>query len=106
MRSAISGSFCMVAGLELTRMTSKPSARSARQACEPEKSNSAAWPILIGPEPRIMIRWMSSRRGIRQHLAWIVGVRPSSPSPRFPRSGRIAAPHRVAREPPRGDTER
>ena len=35
MRSAISGSVMMVAGLLLTRMTSSPSARSALHACVP-----------------------------------------------------------------------
>jgi len=34
--SANSGSVMMVAGLELTRLTRIPSARSTRQACVPE----------------------------------------------------------------------
>ena len=68
MRSAISGSFCMVAGLELISTISYPSARSALQACEPEKSNSAAWPMRIGPLPRMTTLLMSSRRGINGRL--------------------------------------
>jgi hypothetical protein len=35
-RSANSGSVMMVAGLEFTRMTLKPSSRSTLQACVPE----------------------------------------------------------------------
>ena len=41
----------IVAGFELTRTTLMPSSRRARQACDPEKSNSAACPIWIGPDP-------------------------------------------------------
>ena len=40
--SAISGSFCIVAGFEFIRITSYPSSLRALQAWEPEKSNSAA----------------------------------------------------------------
>ena len=51
-------------------MTSKPSSLSALQACEPEKSNSAAWPMRIGPLPRINILLRSLRRGISHHSRW------------------------------------
>ncbi|VVB97455.1 Uncharacterised protein [uncultured archaeon] len=51
MESAISVSVIMVAGLLLTRTTFIPSSRSERHAWLPEKSNSAAWPIIMGPEP-------------------------------------------------------
>ena len=50
-RSAISLSVMIVAGLEFKRTTSMPSSFKERQACVPALSNSAAWPITIGPEP-------------------------------------------------------
>ena len=50
-RSAMSLSVMMVAGLEFKRTTSIPSSFKERQACVPAKSNSAACPITIGPEP-------------------------------------------------------
>lgn len=49
--SAVPGSVWMVAGLELTSTTLYPSSRSERHACVPEKSNSAACPMTMGPEP-------------------------------------------------------
>ncbi len=49
--SAMSVSVWMVAGLEFTSTVLYPSARRARHAWEPEKSNSAACPITMGPEP-------------------------------------------------------
>src|SRR5580700_1274 len=69
----------IVAGFEFTSTTSYPSARKALQACVPEQSNSQACPIMIGPEPMIMIFLMSVRFGIR--LANSAVAR----SPRYPR---------------------
>ncbi len=66
--SAISGSFWMVAGLELINITSYPSSLNALHAWDPEKSNSAACPILIGPLPSITIRDRSFLRGTNSHL--------------------------------------
>src|ERR1700760_1677358 len=54
----------IVAGLELTSETRRPSSRSTRQAWVPEESNSQAWPMTIGPEPITRTWWMSSRRGM------------------------------------------
>ncbi len=64
MVSAISGSVWMVAGLEFTRTTLTPSSRMARQAWLPEKSNSAACPIWIGPDPIIRTFLIFCRLGI------------------------------------------
>src|ERR1041385_1647043 len=58
----------MVAGFEWTRTTWKPSSRAARHACDPEKSNSAAWPIMIGPEPMMRILRTSVRLGMLRDL--------------------------------------
>ncbi len=54
----------MVAGLELTRTVLRPSSRRDLQAWEPEKSNSAACPITIGPEPIIITFSRSGLLGI------------------------------------------
>src|SRR4026209_2585614 len=84
----------IVAGLLLTRMTSRPSARSAFHACVHEESNSQAWPMTIGPEPITSTRLMSVRLGIT--LA-------------FPSRQETAGTdnrHRVGPEPPPGGTAR
>src|SRR3989338_8711160 len=65
--SAISGSVIMVAGLEFTKITLRPSSLKALQSWVPEKSNSQAWPMMIGPEPIIIIFLMSVRLGIFLH---------------------------------------
>src|SRR3954452_5357531 len=52
-----------VAGFELTRTISKPSSLRTLHACTPEESNPAAWPMTIGPEPRMRILCRSSLRG-------------------------------------------
>src|SRR4051794_2478469 len=57
------GSVMIVAGLELTRETRKPSDRRTRQACVPKESNSAACPRTIGPDPITRTELMSSRLG-------------------------------------------
>src|SRR3954447_6083737 len=57
----------MVAGLLLTRLTRRPSARSTRQAWVPEESNSHAWPMTIGPEPMTRTCRRSVRLGIGLH---------------------------------------
>src|SRR3954451_2333516 len=54
----------IVAGLLLTRLTRRPSARSTRQAWVPESSISAAWPMRMGPEPISITCSMSVRLGI------------------------------------------
>src|SRR3954468_14419527 len=53
----------MVAGLELTRITLRPSAFRTRNAWAPESSSSAAWPMTIGPEPMTRTDWISVRLG-------------------------------------------
>src|SRR3954467_9041327 len=54
----------IVAGFELTTIVRNPSSRSTLSAWQPGWSNSAAWPITIGPEPTMQIDSMSLRRGI------------------------------------------
>src|SRR3970282_1011557 len=69
----MSSSVMIVAGLELTRTVVTPSSRRARQAWGPEEANSAAWPMAIGPEPR-----MSTLVGfsVTLGLSFHVGHRP------------------------------
>ena len=62
--SAISRSVWMVAGLEFTRMVVYPSSLRDLHAWDPEKSNSAACPMTMGPEPMTMILLISSLLGI------------------------------------------
>ncbi|VVB85918.1 Uncharacterised protein [uncultured archaeon] len=64
MASAISVSVIIVAGLLLTSTTLIPSSRSDLHAWLPEKSNSAAWPIMIGPEPISRTFFISGLFGI------------------------------------------
>jgi len=59
--SAVSTSVWMVAGLEFTSTVVYPSSRKERQAWDPEKSNSAACPMTMGPEPMTMIFFRSVR---------------------------------------------
>src|SRR3954462_2939812 len=61
--SANSGSVMIVAGFELTRTISEPSSLRTLHACTPGDATSAAWPMTIGPEPRMRILCRSSLRG-------------------------------------------
>src|ERR1035437_87810 len=67
----------IVAGLELTRIVRTPSARSARQACVPAESNSAACPMTPGPLPLIsaLVGLTRSARGAGLAGIGIVGRR-------------------------------
>ena len=65
-KSAVSTSVWIVAGLELANTVMYPSSRRDLHACDPEKSNSAACPMTIGPEPITISFLMSVRFGIRR----------------------------------------
>jgi len=62
--SAMFGSVIIVAGFEFTKVTDTPSSRKEVQAWLPLKSNSAACPITIGPEPMSSTFPMSALFGI------------------------------------------
>src|SRR5262249_30688571 len=78
----------IVAGLELTRLTRMPSARSTPHAWAPEESNSQGLPMTTGPGPMTSTDLRSSRLGT-------AGTPP--PGPLHQGAERVELPGRVVR---------